>query len=67
MNIIKLILGLYKEFLSYQTVAQKLNDNNIKKRNVEWTRYSVCSIVKKYHKIKMQTDQVLNSFSDLKL
>ncbi len=67
LDIIKLVVVLYKQFGSYETVANKLNENNIKKRNTQWTRYSICSIVKKYGGIKTSYEEVNSMFSDLQI
>lgn len=65
-NIIKLSIELFRQFSNYRIVAEKLNDNNIKKRNMLWTRYSVGSIIKKHYK-KSNPIDIMKIFSNFKL
>jgi DNA invertase Pin-like site-specific DNA recombinase len=66
-NIIKLVNELYRKLKSYNIVAEKLNENNIKKRNILWTKYSVAYTIKKNHKIKNLNYDILDIFSNIKL
>lgn len=66
-EIIKIVVGLYREFGLYDIVANKLYDNNIKKRNLNWTRFSVYSIIKKFGGIKTTYQELANKISKLKL
>lgn len=66
-NIIKLVIELYKKFNSYKIVADKLNENFIKKRNLVWTRYSVHHLIKNNYHIKTNVNDVIKNFSNLQL
>ncbi len=66
-NTIKLVIELFRKFPNYQTVVEKLNQNNIKKRNMLWTKYSVCNIIKKYYSVKTNGQEIINIMSNLKL
>ncbi len=66
-NIIKLVIELYKKFNSYKIVAVKLNENSIKKRNLIWTRYSVHHLIKNNYHIKTNVNDVIKNFSNLQL
>lgn len=66
-NIIKLAIELFRQFSNYEIVAKKLNDNNIKKRNMLWTKYSVGNIIKKNIKYKSNSHDIMKIFLNLKL
>ncbi len=66
-KIIKLVIELYKKFNSYKMVADKLNENSIKKRNLHWTRYSVHNLIKNNYHIKSNINDVIKNFSNMEL